>query len=134
MAPINILILDDVPYVRKLIAREISTISGVQKIFEAEDTVSAVTAIKDYHPDLLVLDINVPGGMLEGTRYSSGLDVLRMAKVELPHSTVIMLTNNANEYYRRECKKAGADLFFDKTTEFDAFLDGIQYVIEESDY
>lgn len=30
-----------------------------------------------------------------------------------------MLTNHANERYREECKRAGADFFFDKSSEFE---------------
>ena len=134
MKPISILILDDVPYVRQLIANEVSVLQGIAQIYEAGDAAAAVIIITAHQPEINILDINVPGGIFESVRYNSGIDVLRVAKTSLPHSKVIMLTNNANEYYRRECTKAGADYFFDKTNEFDLFLERVQCVVEDPVY
>ena len=134
MKPISILILDDVPYVRQLIANEVSVLQGIAQIYEAGDAAAAVIVITMHQPEIIILDINVPGGIFESVRYNSGIDVLRVAKTSLPHSKVIMLTNNANEYYRRECKKSGADYFFDKTNEFDLFLERVQCVVEDPVY
>ncbi len=36
-----------------------------------------------------------------------------------------MLTNHATERYRSECQKAGADYFYDKSSEFEQLLDRV---------
>lgn len=131
MNTISILILDDVPYVRQLIANEVSGLQGIKDIHEAGNAPGAVSALKECHPEIVILDINVPGGTTDGIYFANGIDVLRAAKQYLPTSTMIMLTNNSNDFYRRECKKAGADFFFDKTNEFDTFLDQLQYLISD---
>ena len=53
----------------------------------------------------------MPGG--------SGIDVLREIKQNNQTPLVIVLTNYPYPQYRRKCMDAGADFFFDKSTEFD---------------
>lgn len=134
MNRISILILDDVPYVRRLIADELSSLGEVDTIYEAGSAPTAVKMLLEHRPEIIVLDINVPGGVVDTANYSSGIDVLQFAKSQLPDSTVVILSNNSNQYYRRECKRAGVDLFFDKTTEFDLFLEKIQDEINRTAY
>ena len=131
MHTISILIMDDVSYIRQLITGDLSGFQGVKVIYEADNPSTALQIIGVYCPEVIILDINVPSAIFEDTSYANGIDVLRAAKQRLPHSTIMMLTNNANEYYRRECLNAGADFFFDKTVEFEAFLTQVQQLIPE---
>lgn len=48
MKPISILILDDVPYVRQLIANEVSVLQGIAQIYEAGDAAAAVIIISTH--------------------------------------------------------------------------------------
>lgn len=66
-------------------------------------------------PDVVILDINMPGG--------SGIEVLHDIKQLSPSPRVIMLTNYSQPQYRRKCLDAGADHFFDKSTEFEKIRD-----------
>lgn len=134
MKPISILIVDDVPYVRQLVANELMALDGAKDVYEADNSATAITAMMEHCPDLMILDINIPSATIDGVRYASGIDVLRSAKKHLADSTVIMLTNSSDEYYRRECTKAGADFFFDKTNEFDAFLAQVQKVLKNTSW
>ncbi len=131
MNTISILIMDDAPYVRHLIAAELSNLQGVKNIYEAGNPSIALHIIWAQAPEIIILDINVPSEIFKGVHYTNGIDVIRTVKQHLPTSAVVMLSNNSNEYYRRECKKAGADFFFDKTTEFDAFLVQVQQLIPD---
>lgn len=62
------------------------------------------------YPDIVILDINMPG--------KNGLDLLLEIKLMINPSIVIIMSNDADSYYRNLCKKMGADYFFDKSTEF----------------
>jgi len=115
MKPVNVLIMDDAVVVRKLISALLSEIENVQMIFQAGDAVSAVQLFIEHKPQIAILDIKVPGG----NGMKNGIDVLRVVKKAYPGAAVIMLTNHANARYSAECKQAGADFFFDKSTEFD---------------
>ena len=124
--PVNVLIMDDAVVVRKLISALLSEIENVQMIFQAGDAVSAVQLFVEHKPQIAILDIKVPGG----NGMKNGIDVLRVVKKAHPSATVIMLTNHANAKYSAECKQAGADFFFDKSTEFDRLPAAVAEVLQ----
>lgn len=127
MEHVTILIMDDAEVVRKLIANLLSEIDNVKTILQAEDAISAVKLLDEHRPQIAILDIKVPGG--NGLR--NGIDVLKAVKKSYPTS-VIMLTNHANAKYSMECKQAGADFFFDKSTEFDRVPDAVFEIMQRS--
>jgi DNA-binding NarL/FixJ family response regulator len=109
-APLHVLIADDSAVVRTHLVEMLAQIDDVEVVAEAEDTPSAVAQVQAYRPEVVVLDIQMPG---EG-----GVAALRQIKHLLPDTHVLMLTNHADPFYRRRCMKEGADAFFDKSTEF----------------
>ena len=109
-APLHVLIADDSAVVRSHLVEMLGQIEDVEIVAEAEDTRSAVAQVQAHRPEVVVLDIQMPG---EG-----GVFVLRQIKHLLPDTHVLMLTNHADPFYRRRCLKEGADAFFDKSTEF----------------
>lgn len=56
------IIVDDEPIARRRLARLIAAIGGVQVVAEAGDGSDAVEAARRHRPDLLLLDIRMPGG------------------------------------------------------------------------
>jgi DNA-binding LytR/AlgR family response regulator len=65
----NALIVDDEPLARQILREELEAIGGITVLGEAEDGQTALSAIESTKPDLVFLDIQMPG--------MSGLDVLR---------------------------------------------------------
>ena len=61
-------------------------------------------------PDLVLMDIHLPG--------MSGIELLKRIKASKWTCRVIIVSNQANEYYRQFYLKNGADYFFDKTNDF----------------
>ena len=114
----EVFIVDDSPVVRERLANLIGELSDVSIIGEADIAFEAIQTIAKCKPDIVVLDISMPGG--------SGLYVLEKIKKDLPAPVVIMLTNFAHEQYRQKCLQLGADHFFDKTTEFQKVLEVIR--------
>ena len=79
----KILIVDDNTDVRRLIR---IALGKTFKIFEAEDGASALQIARDLYPDLIVLDIMMPGKMdglqvLDASRADPGLKVIRVVLV-----------------------------------------------------
>ncbi|HEX8297860.1 MAG TPA: response regulator transcription factor [Rubricoccaceae bacterium] len=109
-APLHVLIADDSAIVRSHLVEMLGQIKDVEIVAEAGDTTSAVAQVQEHRPEVVVLDIQMPG---EG-----GVVALRQIKHLLPDTHVLMLTNHADPFYRRRCMKEGADAFFDKSTEF----------------
>jgi DNA-binding NarL/FixJ family response regulator len=117
----NLLIMDDAANIRRRIVELLSDVSGIDAIIESEDVASALKAIHEHKPDVVILDIQVPpaGAM------RNGIDVLKLTKQQFPKTGVIMLTNFANPRYREECTRLGADYFFDKSSEFEQVPDAV---------
>lgn len=107
----RVLIVDDSRIMREHIVEALSELPDVEMVGEVADADEVESAIEELDPDVVTLDIKLKSG--------NGVDVLRDIKEKHPSVTVIMLTNYPYPQYRRECLRAGADYFFDKSTEFE---------------
>ena len=101
----HVLIVDDQPYFRittKLLLRQIP---GVGQISEAFDGRDALNFIQQHQPDLIVMDIRMPG--------IDGIEVTRRIKKNYPHIEIIALSYT--DFFAEEALAAGADKFVLKT-------------------
>ena len=119
----KVLVVDDSALVRQRLVEMISTLAGVEQVETAASASEARRAIEVRVPDLVVLDIHMPG--------RSGLDVLDAVPADDPVTTIV-LTNDATPQWRRACLQAGADFFFDKSAEFQQAVDVIARLALES--
>lgn len=113
----KILIADDSNAVRERLSEMISDIPGVETIIQAKSGEDAVTLTKKHDPDVVILDIRMPGE--EGNNSGNGIYSLEKIKKHKDSIVVIMLTNYPLPQYRKECIKRGTDYFFDKSIEFE---------------
>jgi DNA-binding NarL/FixJ family response regulator len=107
----KVLIVDDSAIVRERLIAMLAKITEAENISYAEDVPEAISSIQKLNPEVVILDIRMPGG--------SGIDVLREIKKNNQTTLVITLTNYPYPQYRRKYIDAGADFFFNKSTEFD---------------
>jgi DNA-binding NarL/FixJ family response regulator len=123
---VTVLVMDDAPVVRSLLVAMLAEIETIENVLQAEDVSSALNLIEEHGPEVAILDVKVPGhGAIR-----NGIDVLRRVKKTRPDTSVIMLTNHATSRYRTECERAGADYFFDKSSEFERLLDTVAALTE----
>jgi DNA-binding NarL/FixJ family response regulator len=115
---LRVLIADDSNSLRNRLGRMISQIPGVGLLRLAADVPGALAALKDEPADLIVLDIQMPGG--------SGMDVLREVKKTSPATIVIMLTHHPYLQYQKRCLELGADYFLSKSTNSNDLLDLVE--------
>ena len=106
----TVLIADDFSPIRDSLRRMLSAIQGIDIIAEAADGNQTQEMIKALKPDVLILDIRMPG--------KTGLDVLRDSGDDLENTTVIILTNYVTPALRQHCLALGADHVLDKTMDF----------------
>ena len=104
----RVFLVDDSLLIRQRLARMLLSVKGVQVVGEALQAREATSSILQIKPDLVVLDVQ----LLSGT----GMEVLRSIKKVQPAPIVIIVTNFPE--YRKKYLEAGADFFFDKSTEF----------------
>ena len=111
MAGKTILIVDDSLLITERLQAMLEGLENIGPVGCAGDYPSALQLMLAAPPDIVLLDINLPG--------KSGLDLLRHIKGKYPSILVVMLTNQSGDFYRNICKKLGADYFIDKSKEFE---------------
>jgi len=107
-----IFIADDSDLMRERLAAMLTEIEGAKVIGQAGNAADAIEGIRSLRPDLVILDIQMPGG--------SGIDVLKTIKQCAHPPVVMMFTNHAHAQYRKKCVECGADFFLDKSREFES--------------
>jgi len=108
---LKVFIADDSALVRERLAELISEIEGMEVVGQAGDAPEALEAIQHLRPDVVILDIRMPG--------HNGIHVLEAIKKSPAAPVVIMLTAFPYPQYRKKCLEVGAEYFFDKATEFE---------------
>ena len=111
----KILVVDDSASVRDRLVEILSTLQGVEHVDTATRASEARHAIQSERPDLIVLDIHMPGG--------SGIQVLEALRADDQRIMTIVLTNDPAPQWRAASLRAGADFFFDKSVEFQQAVD-----------
>jgi DNA-binding NarL/FixJ family response regulator len=118
---IKLLIADDSSLLQGYLTDTVRRFQEIRIVGHAGDVPQAVESVAKLRPDVVILDIQMPGG--------SGIDVLETIKKSKPSPIVIMFTNYPYPQYRKKCLAAGADFFFDKSLEFDALTDTLKNLI-----
>lgn len=113
----TLLIVEDSVLLRRRLVSAISEIPGTE-VTEAGTVREALDAITGKTPEIALLDIRLPDG--------SGIDVLKKIRMAGLTTMAVVLTNYATRQYRDKCMSAGADFFFDKSTEFDEAVEIIR--------
>jgi CheY-like chemotaxis protein len=102
----KVLIVDDHSDIRRLLS---ITLGKEYEIMEAEDGVSALESIRRHRPQIVLLDVMMPGEM-------DGLQVLDAIKAD-PHNRdtlVAMVTARGQVADGDDARKRGADAYFIK--------------------
>lgn len=108
---IKVLLIDDTVLILQRLQSLLAEIKEVSRTESATSAEEALVLLDGYQPDVMVLDINMPG--MGGIEMLRKLSVLQMIK-----PVVIMLTNHTFAGYRDECMRLGADYFLDKSRDF----------------
>ena len=100
MKPIRVLLADDHSLFRKGLASLLSSDKGFKVVGEAQDGTEALNKAKDLKPDLILMDVYMPGG--------NGLEATRQIKEALPSVKVVILTVSEEDKNLFEAIKCGA--------------------------
>jgi len=118
----KLFIADDSFVLRDRLSGMISEIEGIDIVGEAENSVAALAAIDRLRPDVVILDLRMPGG--------DGILALEALKKRKSSPKVIVFTNYPYFQYRKRCLDAGADFFFYKATEFEILIDLLRHLVK----
>ena len=107
----RVFIVDDSKIVCKGLQQMLANVAGVKIVGQAHNAPDAIKSISELKPDVVILDIRLPG--------QSGMDVLKDIRAKKLPIRIIMLTNYPYPQYRKKCEALGADYFFDKVAEIE---------------
>lgn len=96
---IRVAIVDDHPLFREGVAASLSNVPIIEVVGQGGDAEQAIQISQDLLPDVLLLDISLPGGGIEAMR-----EIARLC----PFIKVIMLTASENEHHVSAALESGA--------------------------
>ncbi len=121
-APLRAVVVDDSGATRRILTRMLED-TDIEVVAEADDVEPAIDACRREAPDLLFLDVVMPGG--------SGVDVLRKVKDILPAVRVLMITSIDERDTVASCRDLGASGYILKPFSRDKVLAGVRRLCAE---
>lgn len=124
-APPVVLVADDEPTMLELVTRHLRSIEQPKlEVIEASDGDEAWRLARERLPDLVVLDVMMPG--------MSGWEVCRKIRQDaaFAHTGVLMLTGIGESLNEATSPLFGADEYIDKPFDFDGFDDKVMSVLD----
>jgi len=117
MEKIKIILVDDHQLVRDGIKALLSGNDDIGIIGEASDGKELFTKLETLHPDILIMDISLPG--------MSGIEITKKICMDRPEIKVLILSMYNNEEFIFNSLKAGAKGYLPKTTSRNEMLEAI---------
>ncbi|HRQ39881.1 MAG TPA: response regulator transcription factor [Chloroflexota bacterium] len=120
MTPIRIIVIDDHPIVRQGINSLLSNYREFALVGEADNGIDGRELAQTAHPDVILLDIRMPG--------ESGLETLNAILRQQPTARVLMLTSFDEEEYVMTALRSGARGYVLKSVSDDQLVNAIRAV------
>ncbi len=115
---IKILLADDHKIIREGLRNLIEKQAGFEVIAEAEDGLTAVKKAKKLAPDVVVMDIGMPG--------LNGIEATRQILADSPQAKIIALSMHSERHFVSEMLKAGASAYLLKDSAFEELVQAIR--------
>ena len=124
MQPITVMLVDDHPVFRQGLRRVLESEDDLEVTAEVEDGLEALRLAKELVPNVILLDINLPG--------MNGLQVARSLKDTLLDINIIMLTAYHDDQQVFHAIRAGASAYFPKDVSPRRLIEAIRLVHQGS--
>jgi two-component system response regulator NreC len=115
---IRIVLADDHPVVRSGLRLLFEGETDFEVVAEAGDLESTRRYVRGHHPDVLVLDLNLPDG--------SSLDAISEIRAEAPSTQIVVLTMHREPTFARHALSAGAIGYVLKEAANDELLEAMR--------
>lgn len=123
---IRIVLADDHVAVRQGLKLLIDAQPDMQVVAEASDGISAVEHARTLRPEVVVMDISMPG--------VNGLVATRTLRAQVPDTAIVILTRHGDDAYLQELLRAGAAGYVLKQSHADQLLQAVRAVATGGQY
>src|SRR5207244_178136 len=123
---VSVFLVDDHEVVRQGVRAALEANLPFKVIGEAADGLEAVRLVELLQPDILVLDLSMPG--------LNGLDALRIIRQRSPRTRVVMLSMYAAEPFVSEALRCGAAAYVLKGAAISELVTAVQTVAAGRQY
>ena len=123
---VRVLLADDHALVRSGVRRVLETTAGIEVVGEASRGDETLKLLLELEPDVLLLDLNMPGG--------DGFEVLRSARDGAGGTRIIVLTLHVHPEYVARAVREGADGYLSKDLAVQELPDAIACVMAGRPY
>ena len=117
--PIKVLLVDDHKIVRQGVRAYLHTLADIQVIAEADSGAASVKAVEESHPDVVLMDLEMPGEL-------DGIAATRQIRKLCPKTQVIVVTSHHQDEYIFPAVRAGAISYLLKDIEPDELASAIR--------
>jgi len=118
--PISVLVVDDHPVLREGVAAVLRRHDDLRLAGEAGDGAEAIARFRDLKPDVVLMDLQMPG--------LSGLEAIRAIRAEAPAARIVVLTTYDGDVQAFQAMKAGAAAYLLKSSLRKELVDTIRDV------
>ncbi|MCC7546602.1 MAG: response regulator transcription factor [Burkholderiales bacterium] len=125
-APINVMLVDDHAVVRMGFRLLLQGTSDIRVVAEASSGEEAVRGFPDLHPDIVVMDISMPG--------IGGLEAIGRILAREPQARILVLSAHEDVMHARRVLKAGAVGYLTKRSAADELIQAIRQVSQGRTY
>jgi response regulator of citrate/malate metabolism len=115
----SVVVVDDDFMVAKIHTRYLATVPGFTVVATVHTGGEALSALADFHPDLMLLDVYLPD--------MTGIEVLRQARQDFPDVDVIVVTAARELETVREAMQGGAVSYLIKPFEYQALGERLEH-------
>jgi DNA-binding NarL/FixJ family response regulator len=122
----RVLVVDDHPIVRQGLALMIDQEPDLEVCGEAEEAASALAAIAATRPDIVLLDISLPG--------PDGIDLLKAIRAGDAHLPVLVLSMHDESVYAERALRAGANGYIMKQEATENVLVALRRILRREMY
>ena len=122
----KILIVDDHPMMREGLRSTIMSEPDLEISGEAENAAQAMEALKEELPDLVLMDITLPG--------KSGLELIKDVKALYPQLPILILSMHDESLYAERALRAGAGGYITKGQRPNELITAIRQVLAGRTY
>ena len=126
MGKIKVILVDDHQIVRDGIKSLLMGCIDIEVVAEAKDGIELFNILNNITPDIILLDISLPG--------MSGIEVSKRMRVDYPDIKILMLSMYTSEDFIFNALKAGVMGYLPKNTTRDELLQAINSVAANVEY